>query len=147
MVLTEAAELTQKGLLSLEHGHSFLAMTYLEQAMRYGKTPVVTSYLAYCHALNGRDLDESIALGREALQADPANPEFSLNLGRVLLLSGRKDEAITVFRHGLTYSLHPELIAHLEQLGTRKPPLFRSLPRSHFLNRFGGQLLNVLGFR
>jgi tetratricopeptide (TPR) repeat protein len=147
MALTEAAELMQKGLLALEHGHSFLAMTYLEQAMRYGKTPVVSSYLAYCYALNGRDLDKSIELGREALQADPANPEFSLNLGRVLHLSGRKDEAIAVFRQGLAYSLHPELIAHLEKLGTRKPPLFRSLPRGHFLNRFGGQLLSMLGFR
>jgi len=144
---SEAAELIQKGLLALEHGHSFLAMTNLEQAMRYGKTPVVSSYLAYCHALNGRDLDTAIELGQEALQTDPANPEFSLNLGRVLLLSGRKDEAIAVFRQGLAHSLHPELLAHLEKLGTRKPPLFRSLPRGHFLNRIGGQLLSALGFR
>jgi tetratricopeptide (TPR) repeat protein len=147
MALTEAAELTEKGLLALEHGHTFLAMTYLEQAIRYGKTPVLSSYLAYCHAVNGRDLDEAIALGQESLQADPANPEFSLNLGRMLLMSGRKDEAITVFRQGLTHSLHPELIAHLEKLGTRKPSIFKSLPRDHFLNRHGGKLLSVLGFR
>jgi tetratricopeptide (TPR) repeat protein len=147
MELTEAAELTQKGLLALEHGHTYLSMTYLEQAMKYGKTPVISSYLAYCHAVNGRDLDDAIELGRNALQADPANPEFCLNLGRVLLLSGRKDEAIAVFRQGLTTSLHPELIAHLDKLGTRKPPVFSSLPRNHFLNRYGGQLLNVLGFR
>ena len=144
---SEAAELIQKGLLALEHGHSFLAMTYLEQAMRYGKTPIVSSYLAYCHALNGRDLGTSIELGQEALQADPANPEFSLNLGRILLLSGRKDEAIAVFRQGLAHALHPEILAHLEKLGTRKPPLFRSLPRGHLLNRVVGQLLSALGFR
>ena len=147
MALTEAAELTQKGLHALEHGHTFLAMTYLEQAMMYGKTPALSSYLAYCHAMNGRDLDKSIELGRDALQADPANPEFSLNLGRVLLLAKRKDEAISVFRQGLTYSLNPDLIAQLEKLGTRKPPIFRVLPRDHFLNKYGGQLLNLLGFR
>jgi tetratricopeptide (TPR) repeat protein len=122
-------------------------MTYLEQANIFGKTPVISSFLAYCHAVNGRDLDKAIELGREALQADPANPEFCLNHGRVLLLSGHKDEAITVFRQGLTSSLHPELIAQLEKLGTRKPPVFASLPRDHFLNRQGGKLLSALGFR
>lgn len=147
MAHTEAAELMQKGLLALKNGHSFLAMTYLEQALEYGKTPVLSSYLAYCRALNGRDLDKSIELGRDALQADPANPEFNLNLGRVLLLAGRKEEAITVFRQGLANSLNPDLIAQLEQLGTRKPPLFRSLARNHFLNKFAGQLLNLFGFR
>jgi len=147
MSLTEAAELTQKGLLALQNGHSFLAMTYLEQAMRYGKTPLIASNLAYCHALNGRDLDKSVELGQEALQAEPGNPAFSLNLGRVLLLAGRKDEAIAVFRQGLAHSPNPELIAQLEQLGTRKPPIFRALPRHHFLNKCGGQLLSLFGFR
>lgn len=144
---SEAAELTHKGLLALENGYSFLAMTYLEQAMRYGKTPVLSSYLAYCHALNGRDLEQSLELCHEALQADPANPEFSLNLGRILLLSSRKDEAIAVFRQGLADSPHPELLAQLEKLGTRKPPIFSSLPRGHFLNRFAGRLMSSLGLR
>lgn len=147
MASTEAAELIQKGLLALQNGYSFLAMTYLEQAMEYGKTPVISSYLAYCHALNGRDLDKSIELGQEALQADPANQEFSLNLGRVLLLSGRRNEAITIFRQGLTFAPHPELIAQLDQLGSRKAPIFKTLPRTHFLNKYGGQLLSSLGFR
>jgi len=147
MALTEAAELTQKGLLALQNGHTFLAMTYLEQAMKYGKTPLIASNLAYCHALNGRDLGKSIELGQEALQADSGNPAFSLNLGRVLLLSGRKDEAITVFRQGLAHAPNPELIAQLELLGSRKPPLFKSLPRNHFLNKYCGQLLGFLGFR
>ena len=147
MTFEGASELIQKGLLALKHGHSFLAMTYLEQAMEYGKTPVLASYLAYCHALNGRDLDKSITLGRDALQADPANPECCLNLGRILLLSGLKDEAITVFRQGLTYSLHPELTDQLEQLGLRKPPTFKTLPRNHFLNKSCGQLQILLGFR
>jgi len=147
MALTEAAELVEKGLLALQNGHSYLAMTYLEQAMKYGKTPVLSSNLAYCHALNGRDKDTAIELGREALLADPANPEFSLNLGRVLLLSGQRNEAITIFRKGLTFAPHPELIAQLEKLGTRKSPIFKTLPRTHFLNKIGGQLLSALGFR
>jgi len=147
MAVTEAEELMQKGFLALQNGYSYLAMTYLEQAMKYGKTPVLSSNLAYCHALNGRDIDTAIELGREALQSDPANPEFSLNLGQVLLLSGRKDEAIAVFRQGLAYSQNPGLIAQLEKLGTRKSPIFKTLPRTHFLNKIGGQLLSALGFR
>ncbi len=147
MALTESAELLQKGLDALEHGHTFLAMTCLEQAMEYGKTPILSSFLAYCHALNGRDLDKAIELAREAQQADPACPECSLNLGRVLLLSEHKDEAITVFRQGLVYSLSPELIAQLDELGTRKPLLFKTLSRDNILNKYGGKLLGLCGLR
>jgi tetratricopeptide (TPR) repeat protein len=147
MKLTNSAELLQKGLLALEHGHTYLAMTCLEQAMEDGETPVLASYLAYCRALNGRDLEEAAELARGALHAAPADQQCCLNLGRILLLSGHKDQAIAVFRQGLAHSLNPVLIAQLEQLGTRKPPLFVALPRDHFLNKYGGKVLSLLGFR
>lgn len=147
MELTKGAQLLQKGLLALEHGHTYLAMSFLEQAMEEGESPLLSSYLAYCHALNGRSLDKAVELARDALQAEPASSECSLNLGRVLLLSGRKEEAITVFRQGLSHSVSPELIAQLDQLGARKPPFFRALPRNHFLNKYSGQLLDLFGFK
>lgn len=147
MATSEAVELQEKGLHALEHGRTYLAMTCLEQAMAYGKTPLLCSYLAYCMALNKRSIGDAIALGREALEAEPEVPAFSLNLGKILLLAGRREEAIRVFRQGLASSRHPELIAALEKLGTRSPPLFKTLPRGHFLNRYAGLLRGWLGLR
>ncbi|NVO00617.1 MAG: hypothetical protein HXX17_14975 [Geobacteraceae bacterium] len=143
----EAAELLQKGLLALENGHSYLAMTCLEQASRLESTPRLNSWLAYCHALNGRDIDMAIELAKKALHDDSTNPEYCHNLGRIFLLSGRKEEAIFIFRQGLADSLHPELIACLEQLGTRKPPAFKDLSRNHPFNKYAGKLLRILGKR
>lgn len=147
MTIPNAVELQEKGLHALEHGHSYLAMTCLEQAMAYGKTPLLCSYLAYCLALNKRSIEDAIALGREALEAEPAVPVFSLNLGKILLLADRREEAISVFRQGLASGRDPELIAALEALGVRNPPLFKALPRRHFLNRYAGLLRSWLGLR
>lgn len=147
MASSEAAELQQKGLRALEQGHTYLAMTCLEQAMEYGKTPLLCSFLAYCQALNRRSIDNAIALGREALAAEPANPVFSLNLGRILLLAGCKVEAISVLRQGLASGRDATLIAELERLGTRTPPVFKSLPRGHYLNKYSGLFLYWLGLR
>lgn len=143
----EAAELLEKGLTALENGHSYLAMTCLEQAAGYETTPLLNSCLAYCHALNGRDMDKAIELARSALQGDAANPRYCLNLGRILLLSGRKEEAITIFRQGLANSSDPELIAQLERLGTRKPPLIKIFSRNNPLNKYGGKFMRLLGKR
>lgn len=147
MAQAEAEALLEKGIAALANGHSHLAMSCLEQAMHYGKTPKICSYLAYCLALNCKQFDEAIALGREALEAEPSSPVFCLNLGRVFLLAGRKDEAITVFRQGLAVSRDSALISQLEELGARKPPLFKALPRKHLINKSFGFLASKLGLR
>lgn len=144
---TEAAELLEKGLLALENGHSYLAMTCLERASILETTPRLNSWLAYCHALNGRDINEAIELAKYALHGDPINPEYCHNLGRIFMLCGRKEEAITVLRQGLADSFHPELIDCLEQLGTRKPPVFKDLSRNHPFNKYAGKLLRIIGKR
>jgi len=147
MAITACADSLEKGLAALEHGHTYLAMSCLEQAMASGKTPQLCSYLAYCRALNNRELDKSIDLAREALDSDPGNTRFTLNLGRILLLAGRKEEAIRVFRQGLASGLDPNLVDQLEQLGKRREPLFPRLPRHHFVNKYAGLFLSRLGLR
>ena len=147
MAITATVDPFAKGLAALEQGHTYLAMSCLEQAMAYGKTPQLCSSLAYCLALNNKGLDKAIELAREALDSEPASTQFTLNLGRILLLAGRKEEAIRVFRQGLSYGRYPDLVEQLERLGTRKKPLFPRLPRGHFANKLSGMILSRLGFR
>jgi tetratricopeptide (TPR) repeat protein len=147
MTDNEAADFLSKGIAALEHGHSYLAMSCLEQAISHGKTPDICSYLGYCLALNGKDYDTAVLLGYEALQAAPSSSVYCLNLGRTLLLAGRREEAIGIFRQGLTVSRDAALISQLEGLGTRMPPVFKTLPRDHFLNKYGGIILSRIGFR
>lgn len=147
MAMAAAVNPLEKGLSALEHGHTYLAMSCLEQAMESVKSPQVCAKLAYCLAVNNKDMERAINLAREALDAEPGNTTFRLNLGRVLLHAGLKDEAIRVFRQGLSHGSDSELITQLEQLGTRKRPVFPTLPRGHFLNRYAGLLLSWLGLR
>jgi len=147
MSIAAAVDPLEKGLAALEHGYTYLAMSCLEQAMASGKTPQLCSSLAYCLALNNKKLDKAVDLAREALDSEPGNTQFILNLGRILLLAGRKEEAIRVFRQGLSYGRDPHIIEQLEQLGTRKQPLFPRLPRGHFANKFFGMVLSRLAFR
>lgn len=147
MAMAAAVNPLEKGLSALEHGHTYLAMSCLEQAMESVKSPQVCAKLAYCLAVNNKDMERAINLAREALDAEPGNTTFRLNLGRVLLHAGLKDEAIRVFRQGLSHGSDSELITQLEQLGTRKRPVFPTLQRGHFLNRYAGLLLSWLGLR
>jgi tetratricopeptide (TPR) repeat protein len=140
-------ELVAKGLEAISHGHFYLAMNALEMAINLQKTSVVASYLAYCQAMNQRDLQQAIALGEWALGQEPNNPVFCLNLGRVYLVAGQKTEAVRVFRQGLAFTRDQEIIDELDRLGTRKKALFPALDRDNPLNKWGGKLLSSLGLR
>lgn len=146
MAMTAVEDSLEKGLAALAHGHTYLAMTCLEQAMATGKTPLVSSSLAYCMALNRKDMERAVTLAREALGAEPERADICLNAGRTFLLAGFREEAIRTFRHGLASGRDERLIAELDRLGNRRQPLFGKLPRGHFLNRCAGLLLSRLGF-
>jgi len=144
---TSGEDQLQKGLAALEHGHTYLAMTCLEEAMASGRTPLVVSALAYCLAVNRADMERGVSLAREALLADGGSADVSLYAGRTLILAGLKDEAIRALRGGLANGRDDRLIAELEGMGSRRPPIFPNLPRGHFLNRLAGLILSRLGLR
>ena len=147
MKRTDAEELLAKGLEALTHNHTHLAMTCLEQAACYERSSIVLSHLAYCLAVNGRDIGLAIDMANEALAQEPYNPVFCLNLGRIYLLANRRADAIRIFRQGLVYTKDRAIIDELDKLGTRKDPVFSGLHRDHFLNRYLGLLFNRLGLR
>lgn len=66
-------------------------------------------------------------------------------LGAVLLGTGDRARAHAVFSKGLAIDpLHPHLRARLRSMGVRKPPVLRSLPRTHAVNRVLGVLRDRL---
>lgn len=139
--------LIRRGLTALDHESIRLARFYFEQAAGYERTPLVLSCLGYCMAMEGEDMESAFALCREAVFREPGNPLHHLHLGRVFLLSGRKDLAVATFSTGLKFGDHPELKAELKRMGMRRPPLFTFLGRRHLLNRCFGFLLTRLGMR
>jgi tetratricopeptide (TPR) repeat protein len=147
MSTPEFEELVSKGLLAFSNGHTYLAMNCLEAANRLEHSSIVASYLAYCLAVNRTAFDEAITLGREALAEEPNNPVFCLNLGRVYLLAGQKDEAIKTLRQGLVFCRDEQIIAELNAMGTRKRSVVPWLHRNHPLNKYLGLLLHRVGLR
>lgn len=136
-----------KGEKALASGETLVALMHFETAERIRPLPVVQSALAYCLASERRQYQRAIALCRQALEAEPAEVRHYYHLGRIYLAAGQKPLAITAFRRGLKLKRYQPIIDEMRRLGVRKPPVFSSLPRDHFLNKMFGQLLTSLGSR
>jgi Flp pilus assembly protein TadD len=143
----EAQKLVAKGQEAIANDHDYLAMTCFEQAIRLEWTPVACSSLAYCMAKVRGNYLEATLLARKAIDIEPKNPVHYKNLGRILLLAGDNEQGIQMLRQGMLFGERISIVQELEKLGIRKPPLFKSLPRSHPLNKYLGLFLAWLGFR
>jgi tetratricopeptide (TPR) repeat protein len=106
--------------------------------------PQEPRYASYCGLLLAmvmRKLKEAEELCEGAVKRDPKSVDLLYNLGRVYLMQGRRQDALTVFRKGL--QIEPNNVAihrELENVGTRKKPVFSFLGRNNPLNRFAGML-------
>jgi dihydrofolate reductase len=96
---------------------------------------------------SGADRQAALLLAKQALQSEPENARLHLDVGRVQILAGAKEEGLTTLRQGVQLGGGPELLAELERCGTRLPPPIRSLPRDHPLNRYLGIMLHRMGLR
>lgn len=132
---------------AMDSGSYDLAIMYIDQASEFVDEPIVRSYRAYCLAKSQGRIREAIDLCRSTIQQDPYDPRHYLVLGRLLLLSGQKTQAIKIFRTGLKHGRNSEIIQELKDLGLRKTLVFSQIERSHPLNRIAGKLLTFLGLR
>jgi len=81
-------------------------------------------------------------LCRCALQSGKEYPEIFLNLGRVLELAGKKQNAVRVLRNG--YRLHSNnlnLLEALQQLSPRGRVPLPFLDRDNILNKYSGIII------
>jgi len=123
------------------------ALASIEKALRLRDIPEWYSYLGYCIARQRGQHRKGLELCKESLAVEPDNPAHFLNLGRVYLAKGDKNEALRTWREGMAKGGSPELLQQLERLGTRNRPAIPVLSRSNLLNRYMGILLSRLGLR
>jgi len=140
-------ELVAKGIDAIEHDHTHLALVCFERAAEIDSSPTILSGLGYCLAASRGEVEKGLQLCSKAVSIETESVFLFRNLGNVLLLAGKKHEAIVVFRAGLKICKDAFIISKLDALGTRKPPVFSSLNRQHILNRTFGRILDRLGFR
>jgi Flp pilus assembly protein TadD len=123
------------------------ALGFIEKALRLRDTPEWYSYLGYCVARQRGQHRKGLELCQASLAVEPDNPVHFLNLGKVYLAKGDKNEALRVWREGMAKGGSPELVQQLERLGTRNRPALPILARRNPLNRYLGILLTRLGLR
>jgi len=145
--MTESDELFSQGLEALARDETLSALSLFEKAKQKEDNPTLSSFLALCIAKERGQFRLAVTLCEKGKARDPHNPIHYLNLGRIYLIAGKKDDAIRTFREGLQYEQYREIIDELERLGTRKPPLIASLRRSNPVNKYLGIVLKRLGLR
>lgn len=147
MPMTESEELFTQGLEALARGDTLSALAIFERAVQGGDRPIISSFLALCIAKERGQFQLAVTLCEKAKAREPHNTVHYLNLGRIFLIAGKKDDAVRTFREGLGYEQNREIINELEKLGTRRPPLISSLERSNPVNKYLGIILRRLGLR
>ena len=137
----------QRACGSLEQGDVLRALGWLESALRRHDNPHWHSMLGYCIAKERGHVGRGMDLCRAALELYPEQPEHYYFMARVLVLSGKKAEAVEVLRMGLNYGDSQPIKRYLQELGVRKPPCIGWLPRDNPFNKILGMLLARLGLR
>ncbi len=103
------------------------------------------SYLGVSIATCERQFEEALALCTSAAKQEFFNPEVYLNLARVYLCFGFKNEGCRFLMRGqMIDPANVEIQRALDQLGARMDPVLRFLPRQHFINRWLGSARHTL---
>lgn len=123
------------------------ALAELEQIPPFARTPSVLSAYALCLAEVKGSYKTAAGLCHEAIKKEPKNPEHYYRQGRILLLAGRKKDAIWVLRMGMRHGKHQGIIDCLGSLGVRRAPPIGFLERSNPINKLIGRLLTKLNLR
>lgn len=140
-------ELFEKGIALLSDNNPLAALAFFEKAYTIKKAPAIQSYLGMCIALERGKITYGLMLCNDAILQESENPVHYLNLGRIYLKAGRRVDAIETFRKGLSFGDNQEIKQILDNLGTRKKPVFPFLPRNNFLNKYAGLMLHRLKLR
>ena len=144
---TSFSELVEEGIAFLNRNNRLAALACFDRAVAMGESPVLLSYLAYCIAAERGQVQRAFELCRDALAREPENPVHYLNLGRIYLHAGNKNEALAALRKGLSFGDEPGIRLILEKYGTRGKPVFPFLSRNNFLNKYTGMILHMLKLR
>jgi hypothetical protein len=145
--IKEARALLRSGRLKEAYG------VLLQASGHYPGHPVVLSYCGWLQAIVDKKHHSGLAACRRAFvlfkTSDPETaarvyPVLYLNLGRTLLLAGRKKEAVENFEKGLKHDKgNVELKKEMKALGSRKQPPVSFLSRSNPINKLIGKMIHA----
>lgn len=136
-----------RGMAAFEKYDFAASLAILEQLPPFARPPLALSAMARCIAETRGEYKVAANLCHEAIKKDPKNTEHYFHQGRILILAGRKKDAIWVFRMGLRHSKHKGIIDALGELGIRRPPPIQFLERSNPVNKMLGIIMARLNLR
>lgn len=139
----------ERGHAKLREGDLQAALECLQKAHEVDPDHArVRSYLGLCLALCERRFDRAVELCASATKQEFFNPELYLNLARVHLAFGFKNEGHRYLLRGqMIDPANEEIRTALDNLGDRTLPVLSFLPRRHILNRWLGTARHVIGRR
>ncbi len=143
----EVTQLLSRALEELEKTHYASALAELEKIPLFARTPTALSAYALCLAEVQGNYKTAANICHEAIKKEPKNAEHYYRQGRILLLAGRKKDAIWVLRMGLRQGNHKGIVDCLGWLGVRRPPPIQFLDRGNPLNKYLGLLLTRMKLR
>lgn len=110
-----------------------------------GEAGLFLSYLGCGLARTQGRAAEGLALCEQAVKVEFYQPENWANLAEVLLLSGRRGEAINAIEQGIDIdSRYGRLEVIHRRIGRRRAPVLPWLPRSNPLNHLLGKVRSQL---
>ena len=136
----DAEEFYAQAMDALKSGKTGEAVDLLEQAVGLDRKPLFCSTLAVSLAKEKNDFKRAISLCKEAIKSEPKNSIHFLHLGKVHILANQKKDAIRIFYMGLRYAENRDIIAELNRVGRRRPPIIPFLDRGNLLNRLLGKM-------
>jgi tetratricopeptide (TPR) repeat protein len=125
----------------MNQGRFTEAETHLRQGLdRDPRHPRCLAFLSVCLAANGRKYATAEKIAKSVVQANPDEPAGHFALGKVNLLGARRSTAFRHFARARELAtMDEELQEELKRADPRRPAVFPSLPRNHFLNVLCGR--------
>ena len=141
-VSVENESLYERGARSLAEERFDEALESLAEAHRMDPHNArVQSLLGVATARSGGSFEKARSLCEAATKQEFDNAELYVNLARIYLGYGRRGEALRYLRRGqMIEPDHPAVLQGLGEMGCRRAPVCRFLPRRHPLNRLLGAL-------
>ena len=141
----ESRDLYRRAEIQINRGRFREASALLTHALKISPdNPIYVSHLGYCIGMLG-NIEGGEKMCRRAAQLAPAIPIVLVNLGRILVETGRRQEARKLFTQAYRIdNTHSPAALELSRLGVRKQPVLPFLDRSNVFNKYLGKLRHRL---
>ena len=124
-----------------DKGVEYLCYVAARQPWGLGEAGLFLSYLGCAVARTQGRAPEGLALCEQAVKVEFYQPENWANLAEVLILSGRRSEAMNAIEQGMDIDSRFRRLRQIHRrLGERRAPVVRFLARSNPLNHLLGLL-------